>query len=65
MSSKYVYKATQYGQSQSESKWMAGDKDLHGITVHAQNQLKFPHSDPSLLSKSTSKCECCEVRFTS
>ena len=37
----------------------------HTLKTQNLHQLKFPHSDQNLLSKSTSICECCELRFTS
>ena len=47
-----------------------GDSYYRSIKKHtyeAKNlhQLKFPPSYKKLLSKSSSKCECCEARFTS
>ena len=60
---------SQYGQSKSEQKLKSLDFYHHSIKVHTQeaqnlHQLKFPLSDPNLLSKNTSKCEHCETRFT-
>ena len=42
---------------------MAVNKYYHSIKVHKKSQLKSSPSHPNLLGKSTSECECCEVRF--
>ena len=50
----------------NESEWL-GTNTAKASEYMPQNlhQLRCPLSDPNLLSKSTFKFECCEVRFTS
>ena len=49
----------------NKSVWLMTNTTAASKYIPNLHQLKSPLSDPNLPSKSTSKCECCEVRFTS